>query len=113
MRLLRDLMSQNPAELIWPIVVFTLTLAIGWVVRWLILKALRAWTARTDSRGGRTLTRVLSGPSLLWILLLAIHVAMQSSDLPASITADGAAVLFILGMASVTLMSMRLAGSLV
>jgi small-conductance mechanosensitive channel len=38
---------------------------------------------------------------------------MQSSDLPASITADGAAVLYILGMASVTLMSMKLAGSLV
>jgi hypothetical protein len=39
MRYLRRLLAENPAELIWPIVIFLVTLGIGWLVRWLILKA--------------------------------------------------------------------------
>jgi small-conductance mechanosensitive channel len=94
-------------------VIFALVLAVGWLVRWLVLKALRAWTARTQSRAGAILIEVLAGPSLVWALIVAAHLAIQSSDLPARFAARGASVLYVLGMASVTLMLMRLAGNLV
>lgn len=113
MHLLRRLAAQDPAELIWPVVVFAITFAVGWLVRRLVLKALGTWTARTDSRAGQILINVVSGPSLLWALLIAAHIAIQSSDLPVHFATRGAEILYILGMASVTLMGMRLAGSLV
>jgi small-conductance mechanosensitive channel len=113
MHLLRRLLAENPAELIWPIVVFVLAFGGFWLVRYLVLKALRAWAARSDGRGGQILINVLSGPSLLWVLLVAAHIAIQTSDLPAPLADRGAEALYILAMASATLMAMRLSGSLV
>src|ERR1019366_9653939 len=82
---------------------------IGWVVRRFILKALRAWTSRTESRAGLVLAEALSGPILIWAAILALHVALQSSDLPGKFTDWGAKTLFVLWIASLTLMSMRIA----
>jgi small-conductance mechanosensitive channel len=106
-------LAENRAELAWPILVFVLTVAVGWLVRRLILKALRSWTARTQNRSGLVLTRVLAGPMLIWAVILGVHLAVQVSDLPKAYTTDAAEILYVLWMASVTLMSMRLAGSLV
>lgn len=113
MRYLRRILAENPAELIWPLVTFLVTLGIGWFVRWLILKALRGWVRRSGSRGGAVLIDVLSGPMAIWILILAAHMAVQSSDLPAAFANRGAEILYFLWMASVTMMGMRLAGNLV
>ena len=113
MQVIRRLLAENPAELVWPMVVFALTFAVGWLVRYLILKGLRSWTVRSQSRAGEVLTEVLAGPALIWVLILAAHNAIQSSDLPARFADSGAAVLYFLGMASVTLMLARLAGNLV
>jgi small-conductance mechanosensitive channel len=113
MHYLRRLLEENPAELIWPIVIFVLTTAAGWLARHLILKALRAWTARSQSRAGAVLIGVMSGPMLIWAVLLGAHLAIQTSDLPAGYADRGAEILYILWMASATLMCMRLAGNLV
>jgi small-conductance mechanosensitive channel len=113
MRNLRRLLAENPAELIWPVVIFLLTVALGWVVRWLILKALRGWVRRSQSRGGAVLIDVLAGPTVIWAVILAAHIAIQSSDLPPSFAARGTETLYFLWMVSVTLMGMRLAGNLV
>jgi small-conductance mechanosensitive channel len=50
---------------------------------------------------------------LIWAAILGAHLAIQASDLPAPYASRGAEILFILWMASVTLMCMRLAGNLV
>ena len=113
MHLIRRLLARNPAELIWPIVIFVLTFAAGWLVRRLVLKALRAWTDRSLSRAGMVLTEVLEGPTLIWAVILAVHLAIQTSELPATFASRGAEVLYFLWMASVTLMLVRLAGNLV
>jgi len=113
MKFLRHVLAENPAELVWPMVIFVVTFAAGWLVRRLVLKALRAWTARTQSRAGLILTATLQGPVLIWTVILAAHIAIQSSDLPVEFTDRGAEILFLLWMASVTLMCMRLAGGLV
>lgn len=113
MRHLQRLLAENPAELIWPVVIFLLTAALGWLLRWLILKALRGWAARTQSRGGVILIDVLAGPMLIWAVILAAHLAIQSSSLPAKFADRGAETLYLLWMVSVTLMGTRLAGNLV
>ncbi|HEX3744666.1 MAG TPA: mechanosensitive ion channel family protein [Bryobacteraceae bacterium] len=113
MRYLQRLLDRNPAELIWPMVVFLLTVALGWVGRWLILKALRSWARRTGSRGGSTVIDVLAQPLRIWILILGAHLALQSSSMPASYADRGTEILYFLWMISITLMGMRLAGSLV
>jgi len=86
---------------------------IGWVVRRFILKALRAWTTRTESRAGLVIAEALSGPILIWAAILALHVALQSSKLPRAFTEVGAETLFVLWIVSLTLMSMRIARNLI
>jgi small-conductance mechanosensitive channel len=75
----------------------------------LILKTLRAWTARTGSRAGLVLSEALGGPILIWAAILALHAALQSSSLPRGFTDLGAKTLFVLWIASLTLMCMRIA----
>lgn len=113
MRYLERLFARNPEELIWPVVVFLLIGALGWLSRWLILKALRGWVRRTGSNRGTVLIDVLGGPMLIWIVILATHIAIQTSSLPERFANTGTQVLFFLWMLSVTLMGMRLAGNLV
>jgi small-conductance mechanosensitive channel len=113
MHLLERMIKQDPAELIWPVVIFVLITGLGWVLRRLILKALSSWSARSQGHAGAVLVRVLSGPMLIWAAILGAHLAIQASDLPAPYASRGAEILFILWMASVTLMCMRLSGNLV
>jgi small-conductance mechanosensitive channel len=113
MHYLRQQLAKNPAELIWPVVTLVLTLALGWLVRWVILKALRGWIARSHSRAGMILAEVLAGPMSIWVVILAAHLAIQSSNLPVRYADRGAEVLYFLWMVSVTLMAARVAGNLV
>jgi len=100
-------------ELVWPLAIFVAIFIIGWVVRRLVLKALRAWTARTKSRAGVVLAESLGGPLLIWAAILALHVALQSSSLPGKATDWGAKTLFVLWIATLTLMCMRIARDLI
>lgn len=113
MRYLQRLLAENPAELIWPVVIFLLTAGLGWLIRWLILKALRGWVRRSQSRSGTVLIDVLAGPTTIWVAILAAHIAIQSSNLPSRFADRGAEMLYFLWMVSVTLMTMRLVGNLV
>jgi small-conductance mechanosensitive channel len=113
MHYLQRQLAENPAELAWPVAIFGIMVGIGWLVRWLILKALRRWVARSQSRAGTVLTQVLAGPMTIWVVILAAHVAIQSSNMPVKFADDGAEILYFLWMVSVTLMATRLAGNLV
>jgi small-conductance mechanosensitive channel len=100
-------------ELVWPLAIFVATFIVGWAIRRLALKALRAWTARTGSRAGHVLAESLGGPLLFWAAILALHVALQSSTLPGKATDWGAKTLFVLWIATLTTMCMRLARDLI
>src|ERR1035441_10669087 len=113
MQTIERILTKNPMELVWPLAIFLVTFIIGWVVRRFILKALRAWTSRTGSRAGLVIAEALSGPILIWAAILALHVALQSSDLPGKFTDWGAETLFALWIVSLTLMSMRIARNLI
>jgi small-conductance mechanosensitive channel len=112
-RALRDLLLNHPKELITPLVVFALVVALGYLARRLLLRALAAWYARTQNRTGLILAESLRGPILIWIVILAVHLALQSSALPARFTNWSTEPLRVLFILSLTLMTMRFAGELI
>ena len=113
MQALRRILSNDPMLLVTPLIVFVITLAIGYVARRLILSALRAWNARTQSRPSRIMVEALSRPLIIWVLILAVHFSIQFSELPPKVTARTPEILGALWILSLTLMSMRIARDLV
>ncbi|MBZ5725683.1 MAG: mechanosensitive ion channel family protein [Acidobacteriia bacterium] len=113
MAAIRHILLSDPMQLAGPAVVFAITLIAGWVVRAMIMRALRAWASRTDGRAGQILVQTLRGPLAIWTVILAMHLAIQFSDLPAAVTTWGANTLFVLWIFSLTIVSMRAVGNLV
>ncbi|MGP8245958.1 MAG: mechanosensitive ion channel family protein [Bryobacteraceae bacterium] len=108
------LLEHHPGLVVAPAAVFLVTLAVCWVARRLLLRALSAWTARTRSRGGEIMTEALSGPTVIWMLVLATHLAIESSDLPRVVSAVWAPRLLVaLVVISFTMMMGRVTGQLV
>src|SRR5437879_5423179 len=91
---------EDPMEVVLPLAIFLATLLVAWVIRRLMLRALKAWSARTGRRGGLILTQALSGPTLIWSLILAVHLGMQASDLPLRFTQIEASTLLVLWVCS-------------
>ncbi len=113
MQAIRQILTTRLSVLVLPLVIFLVTLAVGWAARSLFLRVLRAWTARTHNRGGQILTDALRGPIVIWILILAVHLSIESSELPPAVVAWGAKTLLVLWILSFTIMCVRIAGNLV
>jgi len=113
MNSLSHILLHDPRDLVWPAIIFAAVFTAGWLVRWLVMRALGAWTSRTHSRPGLILTAALRGPLVIWSLILALHMAVQLSTLPANIAQWVSRLLLVLWIVSVTLMSTRIAGNLV
>lgn len=105
--------SSDPMEVVIPLAIFGVTFVVAWVVRRLVMRALRAWNERADSRAGRIFYDALHGPTRIWALILAVHVAVQWSDVPERFAADAANLLLVLWIVSLTMMCVRFAGNLV
>jgi small-conductance mechanosensitive channel len=106
-------LANDPMEVIVPLIIFGVTFAVAWLVRRLLLRALRMWNERSESRAGRILYDALRGPMRIWVLILAVHVAVQWSDAPARVASNSANLLLVLWIVSLTMMSVRFAGNLV
>jgi small-conductance mechanosensitive channel len=109
----QHLFASDPMEFVLPLAIFAVTFLVAWLLRRVLLRALKAWNTRTDSRSGQLVYDSLRGPTRIWILILAVHVAFQVSALPPRFTSLGANVLLVLWILSLTVMSMRLVGDLV
>ena len=108
------ILSQHPSLLVGPSVVFLVTLAVAWVLRRILLGSIRAWNKRTGGRPGLILAEALRGPTIIWMFILATHLAIESSDLPHKIVdLYGPNLLMALWAISLTLMFMRVAGDIV
>jgi small-conductance mechanosensitive channel len=113
MRLVHRILRHDPMEFVAPLVTFAITFLIAWVVRAVVLRALRAWTGRTQSRLGQVLLDGLRGATVVWALIIAAHMAVQSADLPLWWEHNVPKALNVLWIASLTILCMRMAGSLV
>jgi small-conductance mechanosensitive channel len=106
-------LERHPQIWIQPTVVFLLTLGITYLIRRIFLGGLRRWSERSSPRAIAILHDALRGPTQIWNFILAVHFAIQSSDLPTRVEERAPEVLQVLFIASLTLMFMRIAGELV
>jgi small-conductance mechanosensitive channel len=109
----RDFLLNNPFAWIGPLVVFSITLALGYGARRVLARTLRTWTERSRSRAALTVSESLLGPFMLWVLILALHLSIRISHLPPDLARGMSIVLMILWIFSLTLMFARLAGNLI
>lgn len=93
-----------------PLGIFILTLVAGAIAKRQLFKILRRWAGKTQTRADDVLLEALNRPFSFWIVILALHLAMQASELPASITALTGKGLLILWVISLTLFASRLVG---
>lgn len=110
---LGDFFARDWKTLAVPAGVLICVFAAGWLVRRLLVRTIRAWARRTRTQLDDLIIQALHGPFLLWVLILASHLAAQSSDLPARAIGVVGKILLILWIVSLTLVAARLAGALI
>ncbi|HVW87722.1 MAG TPA: mechanosensitive ion channel family protein [Bryobacteraceae bacterium] len=82
MPVLRQIL-QDPFALIVPVVLFGATVLAGLILRKILFGVVRRWAAHTDSHLDVLVIESLRGPIVLWSIILGIHIATQSSEIPA------------------------------
>lgn len=98
--------------LLIPAAVFVAVLAAGWFAQRILFRALQRWAGRTATKLDDMLVETLRGPLLVWILILALHLGAQASDLPAKATTLVTRTLLVLWIASLTMAAAKLAARL-
>jgi len=106
-------LARHWEELIVPLCVLALTLAVGYAAKRLMVRLLRPWAARSKGPTAQIVINALKGPFMIWVLILGTHLAMQSSDLPRPATLWIGRILLALWILSLTIISARLAGDLI
>ncbi|MBI4907834.1 MAG: mechanosensitive ion channel family protein [Acidobacteria bacterium] len=100
-------------QLVIPLLVLFAVVAIGWFARRFLFRILERWAGRSKARFDDLLVGALRGPFMLWVLILGLHLATQSSELPVRVTALVSKALLILWIVSLTVVAAQLAGSLI
>jgi small-conductance mechanosensitive channel len=100
-------------DLAIPIAVFFAVFGVAWIVRRVAFARLHGWAVRTSTTVDETLLESLRGPTLLWIVILAIYVATAMSRLPRTWASLSESALLVLWIVSLTLAGSRLAARLV
>ncbi len=99
--------------LIVPFAVFLTVMVAGWSVRGFLFRVLEKWTAKSRAKLDDLLVQALRGPFMLWVMILGLHLAVQSSALPSTVTALVGRTLLILWILSLTVVASKLAGALI
>ena len=108
MRLL-ELLQNHSFQLIVPISIFVVTLVLGFLIRRLFFSALARWAERTAGQFDEIVAQAIRGPFMIWVLMLAIHLAAQVSPLPEKISGLIGKILLFLMVASLTVVGAKLA----
>ena len=89
------------------------TLAAGWVIRKILFRLIRRWTAGSHSHVEVILTDSLRVPFLIWFLMLGLDLAVRFSEVPTKFVDRIEIALAVLWILSLTLMASRFAGNMV
>jgi small-conductance mechanosensitive channel len=113
MKAIEQFIVHDPMRLLMPLLVLAATLAVGRMVKMIVFKLLRGWVTRSKSPAATTVTQALDGPFMIWVLILGLHLASQSSELPVKWTGRIAEVLLVLWILSLAIMASRVVGNLI
>jgi small-conductance mechanosensitive channel len=113
MKTIEDFIRHDPMALLMPPAVLIITLAAGRLLKGIVFKILREWVARSRSHVATIIMRALDGPFMIWVLILGLHLATQSSQLPHRWLSRLAQILLVLWIVSLAIMLSRLLGSII
>ena len=113
MQTVLDTIGGNWRALPIPAIVLAAVAATGWLAERVVFRILRRWAAKTATDLDDMVVQALRGPVMLWVVMLGLHLAAQSSNLPDRITGLVAKTLLALWIISLTLVASRLSGKLV
>ena len=113
MRSVEQFIVHHPGELVVPSLVLVATLIIGWIVKGIVFRFLRRWAEHRRSHAPTSIIQALRGPFMIWVLMLGLHLAAQSSNLPSAWQRNIGKVLGILWIVSLALTASRLVGDII
>jgi small-conductance mechanosensitive channel len=96
-----------------PLVVLAATLGAGYLLKRALFRVLRRRAAATRTPVDDILIQAFSGPFMIWILMLGLSLAVESSRLPGRATSLANRILLVLWIISLTVAASRLVRSLV
>ena len=105
--------SNNWREIIAPLIVFGITMVIGWFVRAIIFGQLAKWALKTETQIDDVIVESTKGPSLIWLLIAAIYFGIQISHLSEGIQDFSGKTLLVLIIISATLVAANLASGII
>src|SRR5579864_213700 len=109
----RQILMHDPLQLVIPVCILVAAVAAGYLVRRLLFRALRKWGASTSTHVDAVLAKSVSGPILIWSVILGVYFATESLELSSRAEKLIDQSLMFLVILSLTLMVSRLAGSLI
>jgi small-conductance mechanosensitive channel len=113
MKAIRAYLIHNWQALLTPCAILIAVLFAGWLIRRFLFRALARWASKTKSNFDDLIVKAVRGPFMIWVLILAVHLAVQSSDLPARARQLIARLLLILWIISATALASKLSALLV
>jgi small-conductance mechanosensitive channel len=108
-----DYILRHWQSLLPPAIVFAAVFVTGWFLRLLLFRLLSRWARNTPTKWDDLAIAVLRRPSLLWLAILGLHLAAESSALPRNAAALVSKTLLILWILSLTMAAAKLATGLV
>jgi small-conductance mechanosensitive channel len=112
MRAIHEMVS-DPFQLVVPLAFLAASILAGLVVRSILFRALRAWTANTERNLESLIAESLRGPVVLWSIILGLHLATQHSEIPKVYLNYIPKTLAVLWIVSLTMAMSRLVGNAV
>lgn len=108
-----DSLMRNWQVLAAPVGVLLVVMLAGWFVRRILFHTLARWAEKSDGRLDDLLVDALRGPFLLWVMILGLHIATQTLELPPRATVLIGKALMVLWIVSLTFVAAKLAGSFI
>ncbi|MFC1943157.1 mechanosensitive ion channel family protein [Chloroflexota bacterium] len=96
-------------DVVLPIAIFAVTLLTGYFFRNIVYNHLRYLGKRTKRRFIDIVIDSTKGPILIWFLMLAIYLALETSKLPENVVDIIGKILTVLGVISITLVISNIA----
>jgi hypothetical protein len=113
MAAIKNFLQYDWTKLIFPLLVFVAIVLAGFIAKRLLFRALQRWANDTKTRADNIFIHAFSGPFMIWVLMLGIFLAAQSSELQKSATTKISQALLILWISSLMIVASRLASNLI
>lgn len=96
-----------------PLIIFGVVFLTGYVARKILFKRLLNWAGNTASPLDDVIISAIKGPSLIWLLMLAVYFAIRISSIPENIAGTSGKFLLVLGILSATIVINNIAGKVI